>query len=159
MISSELAGCGYLQAAKSVASGGRTPLMIETSRPIAVVARDRNLNEGTFRELGREVPSQDENTCRKPLTPFEGSRSRERRAKVLAPKAAQNKGGRPKRVECRACHITYGEDKITQSGLCSELRRQRPRNIRQLGGGFCDCTGDPQGRRHWYRLQRAPFCA
>ena len=33
----------------------------------------------------------DENTCRKGLTPYEGSRARERRAKLLAPKAAERK--------------------------------------------------------------------
>lgn len=37
----------------------------------------------------------DENTCRKSLTPYEASRARERRAKLLAPKAAERKGGRP----------------------------------------------------------------
>lgn len=41
----------------------------------------------------------DENTCRKALTPYEASRARERRAKLLAPKAAENKGGRPKKAE------------------------------------------------------------
>ncbi|MGH3671623.1 MAG: hypothetical protein ACRDSH_13465, partial [Pseudonocardiaceae bacterium] len=39
----------------------------------------------------------DENTCRKPLTGYEASRARERRAEVLAPKAAENKGGRPRK--------------------------------------------------------------
>jgi ParB family chromosome partitioning protein len=44
----------------------------------------------------------DENTCRKPLTPYEASRARERRAQVLAPKAEERKAhgetapGRPK---------------------------------------------------------------
>jgi len=33
----------------------------------------------------------DENTCRKPLTPYEASRARERRAQVLAPKAEERK--------------------------------------------------------------------
>ncbi|MBB2914906.1 hypothetical protein FHS43_006218 [Streptosporangium becharense] len=33
----------------------------------------------------------DENTCRKPLTPYEASRARERRARVLAPKAEGRK--------------------------------------------------------------------
>lgn len=31
----------------------------------------------------------------RPLTPYEAARARERRAAVLAPKAAENKGGRP----------------------------------------------------------------
>jgi ParB-like chromosome segregation protein Spo0J len=40
----------------------------------------------------------DENTCRKPLTPYEASRARERRARVLAPQAkeAQARPGQPR---------------------------------------------------------------
>jgi len=37
----------------------------------------------------------EENTCRKSLSPMEASFARERRAKVLAPKVQENKGGRP----------------------------------------------------------------
>ena len=37
----------------------------------------------------------DENTCRKGLTPYEASDMRRRQAEVLAPIAAENKGGRP----------------------------------------------------------------
>jgi len=37
----------------------------------------------------------DENTCRKPLTPMEASRARERRTRLLAPKIQENRGGRP----------------------------------------------------------------
>ncbi|MEV8636561.1 ParB N-terminal domain-containing protein [Streptosporangium sp. NPDC051023] len=36
----------------------------------------------------------DENTCRKSLTPYEASRARERRARVLAPKAKERQGRR-----------------------------------------------------------------
>ena len=75
-----------------------------------VVTRDRKLVAGgrrlaAVRELGwLEVPvtyvsvdkvadvlraEMDENTCRKPLTPYEASRARERRAAVLAPEAAE----------------------------------------------------------------------
>ncbi|GAA3078115.1 ParB/RepB/Spo0J family partition protein [Streptosporangium carneum] len=36
----------------------------------------------------------DENTCRKPLTPYEASRARERRTRVLAPKAKERQGRR-----------------------------------------------------------------
>lgn len=68
-----------------------------------LVAGDRRL--AAVRHLGwAEVPvtvvdldtasavlraEQDENTCRKPLTPYEASRARERRAGVLAPRAAE----------------------------------------------------------------------
>jgi ParB family chromosome partitioning protein len=37
----------------------------------------------------------EENTCRKSLSPMEASFARERRARVLAPKVQENKGGRP----------------------------------------------------------------
>lgn len=41
----------------------------------------------------------DENTCRKPLTPYEATDMRRRQAEVLRPVAAENKGGRPSAVE------------------------------------------------------------
>ncbi len=83
--------------------------------PIAITA-DRDLIAGgrrlaALRLLGwRDVPvsvanltniadllqaEHDENTCREPLTPMEASRARERRARLLAPKMQENKGGRP----------------------------------------------------------------
>ncbi|MDW4904453.1 hypothetical protein RB628_03640 [Streptomyces sp. ADMS] len=36
----------------------------------------------------------DENTCRKPLTPYEASRARERRARALTPVAKERQGER-----------------------------------------------------------------
>lgn len=41
----------------------------------------------------------EENTCRKPLSPMEASFARERRARVLAPKVRENKGGRPAKLD------------------------------------------------------------
>lgn len=43
----------------------------------------------------------DENTCRKPLTGYEASRARERRAEVLTP--IQPKGGRPRSTTSHVC--------------------------------------------------------
>ncbi len=38
----------------------------------------------------------DENTCRKPLTPYEAAKARERRARILAPAAEERKrSGKP----------------------------------------------------------------
>jgi ParB family chromosome partitioning protein len=53
----------------------------------------------------------EENTCRKSLSPMEASFARERRARVLAPKVQENKGGRP---------VGSGESDIPQDGFWEE---------------------------------------
>ena len=61
----------------------------------------------------------EENTCRKPLSPLEASYARERRAKVLAPKIRENKGGRPPKVE----------PDIPQDGFWHEPKAETPAKL------------------------------
>lgn len=92
------------ELAESIAAVGLLHPVVVTSSG-ELVAGGRRL--AAVRELGwSEVPvtvvdlttaadvlrgEADENTCRKPLTPYEASRARERRAQVLAPKAEERK--------------------------------------------------------------------
>lgn len=92
------------QLADSIAAVGLLHPVVVTSSG-ELVAGGRRL--AAVRELGwDEVPvtvvdlttaadvlrgEADENTCRKPLTPYEASRARERRARVLAPPAQERK--------------------------------------------------------------------
>lgn len=95
--------------AKSIAAVGLLhPVVVTETHQL--VAGDRRL--AAVKSLGwQEVPvtvvdlatagevlkaEADENTCRKPLTPYEASRARQRRVEVLAPIAdARKKAGRP----------------------------------------------------------------
>lgn len=101
-------------AASIEAVGLLHPVVVTESREL--VAGERRL--AAVRKLGwSEVPvtvvdlstagdvlraEADENTCRKPLTPYEASRARERRARLLAPAAKERKAhgatapGKPK---------------------------------------------------------------
>lgn len=103
------------ELAESIAAVGLLHPVVVTGSG-GLVAGGRRL--AAVRELGwAEVPvtvvdlataadvlrgEADENTCRKPLTPYEASRARERRARVLAPAAEERKAhgqtapGKPK---------------------------------------------------------------
>jgi hypothetical protein len=72
-------------------------------------------------EIAAEVlrAEADENTCRKPLTPYEASYARERRAKVLSEDAAKRKAQAPGRPR--------GEKAAEVSGSKLEPQTQRPR--------------------------------
>lgn len=79
----------------------------------------------------------DENTCRKPLTPYEASRARERRARVLAPKAEERKAhgetapGKPKPVDHASGNFPEAS---------AETRRTR--NVAAVGTGYSGKTLD-----------------
>lgn len=82
----------------------------------------------------------DENTCRKPLTPYEASRARERRARVLAEDAARRKAQAPGRPR--------GERQAVSS---SNLEEQKPsaretRNVAAVGTGYSASTLDKVDR-------------
>ncbi len=95
------------ELAESIAAVGLLHPVVVTSSG-ELVAGGRRL--AAVRELGwAEVPvtvvdlttaaevlrgEADENTCRKPLTPYEASRARERRARVLTPVAKERQGER-----------------------------------------------------------------
>lgn len=81
----------------------------------------------------------DENTCRKPLTPYEASRARERRAKVLAPKAEERKAQAPGKPR--------GEKAAPVSGSNLEPQTQRKtRHVAALGTGYSGSTLDKVDR-------------
>lgn len=99
-----------VELATSIAAVGLLHPVVVTDA-LTLVAGDRRL--AAVRHLGwTEVPvtvvdlataadvlraEADENTCRKPLSPYEASRARERRARVLADDAAKRVGGRPRK--------------------------------------------------------------
>lgn len=78
-------------AALELVAGGRRLAAVQslgwTDVPVTVVDL-ANASDVLRAEL-------EENTCRKSLSPMEASFARERRARVLAPKVQENKGGRP----------------------------------------------------------------
>jgi hypothetical protein len=77
----------------------------------------------------------DENTCRKPLTPVEASKARERRVPLLAPKAAEHKAhgetapGRPKQ-----------DAAANLAGASSTARETR--KVAAVGTGYSSSTLD-----------------
>lgn len=81
----------------------------------------------------------DENTCRKPLTPYEASRARERRATVLAPPAAAAKGHG---------QTAPGKSKPNASGNFPEALAEgrRTRNVAAIGTGYSGKTLDKVDR-------------
>ncbi|MFG1794253.1 ParB N-terminal domain-containing protein [Nocardia sp. NPDC049149] len=78
----------------------------------------------------------DENTCRKGLTPYEASRARERRARLLAPKAAERKAhgatapGKPK-VENARTNLVPASPAATKT-----------KNVASAGTGYSGSTLD-----------------
>lgn len=76
----------------------------------------------------------EENTCRKPLTPYEAARARERRAVVLAPKAAENRGGRP------------AKDAPETSTKLVPVSARKTKNVAALGTGYSGSTLDKVDR-------------
>jgi hypothetical protein len=78
-------------ASLDLVAGGRRLAAVQslgwTETPVTVVDLT-NASDVLRAEL-------EENTCRKSLSPMEASFARERRARVLAPKVQENKGGRP----------------------------------------------------------------
>ena len=94
----------------------------------------------------------DENTCRKPLTPYEASRARERRARVLAPKIQENKGGRPAQgVEPAIPQEAFWDEPGTETS--SKLDEVSPaptaratRKVAAVGTGYSGSTLDKVDR-------------
>lgn len=140
------------QLADSIAAVGLLhPVVVTASGEL--VAGGRRL--AAVRELGwDEVPvtvvdlttaadvlrgEADENTCRKSLTPYEASRARERRARVLAPPAQERKAqasGRPR-----------GEKAADVSGSNLEPQTQRKtRHVAAVGTGYSGSTLDKVDR-------------
>lgn len=79
----------------------------------------------------------DENACRKPLTPYEASRARERRARALAPKAVERKAQAPGRPR--------GEkvSDVSSSNLDEETGAARAtRKVAATGTGYSGSTLD-----------------
>lgn len=72
----------------------------------------------------------DENTCRKGLSPYEASRARERRARVLAEDAAKRTGGRPPK----------GQEK-TGTNL-EPVSARKTKNVGAAGTGYSGSTLD-----------------
>ncbi len=77
----------------------------------------------------------DENTCRKGLTPYEASRARERRAKILAPVAAQNVGGRPPKA---AVETSSNLDEVSKTPPTDKATRK----VAAKGTGYSGSTLD-----------------
>lgn len=125
--------------AKSIAEVGLLhPVVVTETHQL--VAGDRRL--AAVKSLGwQEVPvtvvnlatagevlkaEADENTCRKPLTPYEASRARQRRVEVLAPIAeARKKAGRP-------------SSKLDEGPATSRASRK----VASLGTGYSGSTLD-----------------
>lgn len=76
----------------------------------------------------------DENTCRKALTPYEGSRARERRANVLAPSAAERIKAGKKSEEPPCANLAQGRD------------ARKTRNVAAIGTGYSGSTLDKVDR-------------
>ncbi|WP_404974776.1 ParB N-terminal domain-containing protein [[Kitasatospora] papulosa] len=91
----------------------------------------------------------EENTCRKSLSPMEASFARERRAKVLAPKAAERKAhgttapGRTASVDESSLWTEPGADASGKFPEASAGRGSREtRSIAAIGTGFSDRSID-----------------
>lgn len=76
----------------------------------------------------------DENTERKPLTPYEASRARERRARVLAEDAAKRVGGRPRKEETSS--------KLDEVSRAADAPARATRKVAALGTGYSGSTLD-----------------
>jgi hypothetical protein len=94
----------------------------------------------------------DENTCRKPLTPYEASRARERRAQVLAPRIQENRGGRPSKAEADAPqeHFWTEPDVPKTSAKLAEVSpaptARETRKVAAVGTGYSGSTLDKVDR-------------
>lgn len=92
----------------------------------------------------------DENTCRKPLTPYEASRARERRAQVLAPHIQENRGGRPSKAGADAPQDNLWTEPGAQE-TSSNLDEVSPsvratRKVAAVGTGYSGSTLDKVDR-------------
>lgn len=92
----------------------------------------------------------DENTCRKPLTPYEASRARERRAQVLAPHIQENRGGRPSKAGADAPQDNLWTEPGAQE-TSSKLDEVSPsvratRKVAAVGTGYSGSTLDKVDR-------------
>ena len=79
----------------------------------------------------------DENTCRKSLTPYEASRARERRARVLAPKAKERRG-----------HGQTAPGRPNASPKLGEVSDRRTAKAGATGTGYSGSTIDKVDRIH-----------
>jgi ParB/RepB/Spo0J family partition protein len=77
----------------------------------------------------------DENTCRKPLTPYEASRARERRAQVLAPKAEERKADAGK-------EFGKGHPKASSNLDEAKPADRATRKVAAVGTGYSGSTLD-----------------
>lgn len=143
------------QLADSIAAVGLLHPVVVTSSS-ELVAGGRRL--AAVRELGwPEVPvtvvdlttaadvlrgEADENTCRKPLTPYEASRARERRAQVLAPKAEERKAQAIKERDDagRAVPTSSNLDEVAPPTA------RATRKVAALGTGYSGSTLDKVDR-------------
>ena len=84
----------------------------------------------------------DENTCRKPLTPYEASRARERRAHLLAPDAEQ------RRAQAIKARDEAGRAVATSSNLdeAAPASSRATRKVAAIGTGYSGSTLDKVDR-------------
>lgn len=140
------------ELADSIAAVGLLHPIVVTE-DMTLVAGDRRLSAA--RHLGwTEVPvtvvdletaadvlraEADENTCRKPLTPYEASRARERRARVLAEDAAKRKRGAIKERDerGRAVPTSSNLDEVEQPPAARATRK-----LGAIGTGYSGSTLD-----------------
>lgn len=138
-------------AASIQAVGLLHPVVITESREL--VAGERRL--AAVRQLGwTEVPvtvvdlstaadalraEADENTCRKPLTPYEASRARERRARILAPAAKERQDQGRKRA-----HASRRGEPVGSSNLAepNPPTARETRKVAAVGTGYSGSTLD-----------------
>ncbi|MCX4792523.1 ParB N-terminal domain-containing protein [Streptomyces sp. NBC_01221] len=89
----------------------------------------------------------EENTCRKSLSPMEASFARERRAKVLAPKVQENKGGRPPKdsdpdIPQDGFWVEPTQEKTGGNFPPVSTLPQKTRTVAAIGTGFSDRSID-----------------
>lgn len=142
------------QLADSIAAVGLLHPVVVTSSG-ELVAGGRRV--AAVRELGwAEVPvtvvdlttaadvlrgEADENTCRKPLTPYEASRARERRARVLAPAAEERKAQAPGKPRGER------QGAVSSANLADEKPAAREtRKVAAVGTGYSGSTLDKVDR-------------
>lgn len=108
-----------ITADNDLVAGGRRLAAIRslgwTETPVTVV-------DWSTAELALQAEA-DENTCRLELSALEASLARERRARILAPVAEENKGGRPAKAT---------ESDIPQDGFWGEPEPETSRSVREV---------------------------
>jgi hypothetical protein len=84
----------------------------------------------------------DENTCRKPLTPYEASRARERRAQVLAPAAEERRS----ETQAKPGNGHVGVSKLDTPSTNAERQARATRKVAAVGTGYSGSTLDKVDR-------------